>query len=178
MSDQTLHHWWLSPNEYVCEKCGSMAKGYMFVKRSVSMPPNEAREALKSWPFEYVLEPWKNNDGCTVILFPDQYEKYRKNKVVGDWDAGANVLLCTGCHRRTLLDESKPTSQLYWIIETRHGVIWAHNRQHLAAIRDHIKLERRPKAFTKLPAWMLASKNRNEMLKLIDKALANGPSKI
>ncbi len=174
MSDETVFGWIKFPEEYACPSCGNSARGYNIRNRHIRGNPEDIHQCLKESRFPYEISEWADGKGCNVV---DSAKVNGPYVWGGVHRQGPMNLLCDSCHNAPSLRDHQSKISLYWRISTRHGEMWAHNRAHLVAIRDHIQLERRPQGFYKLPGWMLASKNRNEMLKLIDKALANGPSK-
>ena len=136
------------------------------------MSPAKICELLERFPHEVEITEWADGKGCNVVVFPDFLARH--NKAMSErGGAGPMVLFCSECHARSgFIGGSSP--ERYWQIPTRHGVIWAYNREHLVEIRDHIQLERRPQGFIKLPGWMVAGKNRDEIVKLINRALEHG----
>ncbi|MGV3617481.1 MAG: hypothetical protein ACO1SV_19315 [Fimbriimonas sp.] len=108
--------------------------------------------------------------------------------VVIEWngfDAGAGSLRCTGCgyvrDRSSQLDRPP-----LWLQTNYRGhVLWAYNREHLAFLEDAIAAELRPGSPSgmrglrnKLPKWMLLAKNREGLLKAIEKIRAKKPRPI
>ncbi|MCC5822112.1 MAG: hypothetical protein LAT64_13255 [Phycisphaerales bacterium] len=134
--------------------------------------PDEIREHYRKGPFRTRIEAWKDSKGCNVTVFADEWQqaaaKGRPERSYPD------LLLCTECHARTGVLSLGP-KDYYWRIKTRHGVLWAYNRQHLAEIRDFIQSQSRPQGFHKLPATMLKGSNREEMVRLINRAFERGP---
>ena len=138
--------------------------------------PNEVRDKLDGFPYDLKIDKWANGKGVNVTIFPETLDKHL-SLLAGQNGASPYVMFCAECHSRSEFIGGDCPDR-YWQISTRHGVIWANNRKHLIEIRDHLKLDRRPQGFIKLPGWMLASKNRDEMVKLINRALEIGPPKI
>lgn len=70
---------------------------------------------------------------------------------------------------------------------TRHGWLWAYNREHLALLRDYVQAPLRERAswydtgqkmtlLARLPRWIKQAKNRDEILRAIDRVLRGAPS--
>lgn len=68
---------------------------------------------------------------------------------------------------------------IWYQIETVHGLLWAYNAQHLEVIEQHIKDHLRQRSGllymnrsigSRLPKWVSSSKNRDYLLKLIQRA--------
>jgi hypothetical protein len=68
--------------------------------------------------------------------------------------------------------------------ETRHGVLWAYNLEHLDLIRRFVAADLRERApwydtghkmtlVARLPAWIKSAKNRDEVLHAIDRIRAS-----
>jgi hypothetical protein len=163
--------------EYRCPKCGGSALGD--IPRRVSLPkmaPDQVREALGGFQHEIEISEWEDGKGCNVVVFPEVLKAHTR-ALAGSHGPSPMVLFCSECHVRSeFIGGESP--ERYWTISTRHGTVWAWHREHLVAIRDYIQLERRPQGFIKLPGWILSGKNRDELVKLIDRALEHGPSKI
>lgn len=168
MSENVEDKWWTSRTEHRCPKCGGCAMLNFVLLQRLRMSEQEIREQLNGYPFGYDIHPWKDGKGCNVVLQTESNVNSitRPNPEL--------VLLCHDCHARTELPTGTSYPPPYWKMSTRHGTLWAYNRKHLIAIRDHIQLERRPQGFIKLPGWMVAGKNRDEIVKLINRALEDG----
>lgn len=134
--------------------------------------PVEIREHYRKGPFRIRIEEWKDRKGCNVTLFADEWEEATAKGT--PQRMYHNLLLCTECRARTGVLSLGPKNY-YWRIQTRHGVLWALNRQHLAEIRDYIESTSRPQGFHKIPAIMLKGSNREEMVRLINRAFERGP---
>ncbi|MFG2379134.1 hypothetical protein ACGFY9_47810 [Streptomyces sp. NPDC048504] len=76
---------------------------------------------------------------------------------------------------------SYPT--LWLRTDTRHGELWAYNLQHLDLIRRFVAADLRERApwydigqkmtlVARLPAWMKSAKNRDEVLRAVDRLRA------
>ena len=176
--DRTKVQWSELPEEYACPSCDRSARGYTVRSRGIRGNPEDIRLSMKSSLFPSEVLEWADGKGCNVVESSTVNTPECSSRVHGPHRHGPMYLLCDSCHNGPSLPDHQSKVYFYWRISTRHGEVWAHNRQHLVAIRDYIQLERRPQGFIKLPGWMLASKNRNEMIKLIDRVLANGPTKI
>ena len=94
---------------------------------------------------------------------------------------------CPECGRQTLVDAVLARSfpedrccdphlglRLRLAVDTRHGVIWAYNLQHLNELSDYVtaKLRVRQNAgnramFSRLPKWMKHAKHRDEIAKAL-----------
>lgn len=175
MSETEVDTWWEHPEEYMCTSCGGSATGRSCVVREVRGSPQVIRQSIKNDPYQSEISDWADGNGCNVLS--TQLNMPNHDRLCESRRHGPMMLICDHCHNGPQLPNEEDSASLYWRISTRHGEIWAYNRQHLVAVRDHIKLERRPQGFIKLPGWMLASKNRNELVKLIDRALQNGPQR-
>jgi hypothetical protein len=158
--------------EYACPKCGGIAYRRFMGTMGLRGDPAEIHEHYRKGPFRTRVEEWKDGKGCNVTVFPDEWEqtsaKGKPKQVYHD------LLLCTECHARSGMFCLGP-KDYYWRIKTRHGVLWAYNRQHLAEIREYIQSPSRPQGFHKLPATMLKASNRDEMVRLINRAFERGP---
>lgn len=158
--------------EYACPKCGGIAYRRFMGTLSVTGNPDEVRDHYHNGPFRANVVAWKDNKGCNVTVFGEEWER-TSAKCKRGWGS-RDLLLCMECHARTGVHSLGPTNY-YWRIKTRHGVLWAWNRQNLAEIRDYIASQNRPQGFHKLPAVMLKGSNREEMIKVIDRAFERGP---
>lgn len=175
--ESTEVQWSESPEEYSCPSCCESARGYGILKQEVKGDPEEIRSSLKDSLLPSEAFEWDDGKGCTVVESSKIHTPACCSRVRSSRRHGPMSILCESCHDQSLLLDQQDMVSFYWRVPTQHGEVWAHNRQHLVAIQDHIQLERRPQGFFKLPGWMLASKNRDEMVKLIKMALDNGPSK-
>jgi hypothetical protein len=159
--------------EFRCPACGGIARGHIVGTHQIqSCKPEDVRAELDDFPFEFEIEEWADGKGVNVTVFPEVLKKHRK-ALSGRNGPAPYVLLCDQCHTRSD-SVGIECHERYWQIQTRHGVLWAENRQHLVEIRDHIQLERRPQGFIKLPGWAMAAKNRDEIVKLINRKLGRG----
>jgi len=69
---------------------------------------------------------------------------------------------------------------LLLVIETRFGPLWCYNEEHLAFLRDYVSATQRRRSpethhhsmFVRLPAWMKLAKNRDEILKGLERLQA------
>ncbi len=82
---------------------------------------------------------------------------------------------CSSCHRVNLAG-----SKLWLSTETRHGLFYAYNFDHLDHIEAYVRATLRKVAFepggirnqavtSRLPPWVKSAKNRAEVLKTIDR---------
>lgn len=158
------------PTEFRCPSCGGIAQGYRARRLHIrDVKPEDIRAELGDFPFELEVVEWADGKGVNVTMFPEVLEKHERDEKEGRMSS-PYVLLCDECHTRSD-GGGRYRPERYWQIRTRHGVLWADNREHLVEIRDHVQLERRPQGFIKLPGWVLAAKNRDEIVKLINRAL-------
>lgn len=68
-----------------------------------------------------------------------------------------------------------------WIqVHTRHGWLWAYNREHLMLIRSYVEADLRERAnwydtrqkmtlVARLPVWIKRGRNRQELMRVIDR---------
>ncbi len=161
--------------EYRCPLCRGIAQGTVAARFYMDKAqPDEVRQSLREYPYEFKIEAWRNGKGLNLTIFPDAFEKHQK-ALNGESGPSAVVLFCRDCHSRSEYVGGE-TPCRYWEISTRHGLVWAWNRSHLILIRDHIQSEHREResSLFKLPSWILSSKNREEIVKLINRAIENG----
>lgn len=158
--------------EYACPKCGGIAYRRFMGTMGLRGDPVEIYEHYRKGPFRTRVEEWKDGKGCNVTVFRDEWEqasaKGKPQQVYRD------LLLCMECHARTGMASLGP-QDYYWRIKTRHGVLWAINRKHLTEIRGYIESHNRPQGFHKMPGAMLKGTNREEMVKVINRAFEHGP---
>lgn len=158
--------------EYRCPTCNGIAQGYEPCKYGLEgVAPDAVREELGGFPYDLKVTAWRNGKGVDAYIFPEVLEKHCR-ALNGKRGPSAFVLFCNACHERSEF-VGGDVPEKFWQIQTRHGVLWARNREHLVEIRNHIQLERRPQGFIKLPGWVIAAKNRDEIVKLINRALEN-----
>ena len=178
MSNESIEVQWSElPEQYSCPSCCESASGYAVLKQEVKGDPEEIRLSLKDSPLPSEVFDWDDGKGCRVVKSSNIHTPACCTRVRSSRRHGPMWIFCESCNSKSLLLEQEDTVSFYWRVPTQHGEVWAYNRQHLVAIREHIQLERRPQGLFKLPGWMLSSKNRDEMVKLINMALDNGPSK-
>lgn len=72
-----------------------------------------------------------------------------------------------------------------WIqVHTRHGLLWAYNLEHLTLIRSYVEATLRERAswydtrlkmtlVARLPVWIKRGKNRQELIRIIDRLRAS-----
>ncbi len=156
--------------EYRCPVCNGIAQGYEPRGYGLKgVEPDAVRDQLGGFPYDIEVVPWRDGKGVNAFIFPDVLEKHAK-ALKGRNGPSPFVLFCNACHARSeFVGGNVP--EKYWQVQSRHGVLWAWNRAHLVEIRDHIRLERRPQGLIKLPGWVVAAKNRDELVKLINRAL-------
>lgn len=87
-------------------------------------------------------------------------------------------IICINCGYNKEHDFNMPEEK-YWLqTELSHGTFWAYNYQHLEFIRRHISAELRERNLidiknnsigSRLPKWISSRKNREEILKVIEK---------
>ncbi len=118
--------------------------------------------------------------------------KARAGKVIDDYlDLCDRIIICAQCaysdhaawsvwgyaHQPGTFGEY----ELWFQVDTPQGTIHAFNREHLSTIRNFIGADLRERDFqqtrnnnyfSRLPKWMKSSKNRDMVLKHIDKILA------
>jgi hypothetical protein len=110
-------------------------------------------------------------------LFPPRRLVCRSCGTAKQWSGRSVALHC---------DRHAPATDPYfglplWLqTETRHGWIWAYNLAHLDLIRRFVQASlregipwhdhgRKMTVVARLPAWMQHAKNRNEVLRAIDR---------
>ncbi|WP_329262309.1 hypothetical protein OG223_45155 [Streptomyces sp. NBC_01478] len=94
-------------------------------------------------------------------------------------------LVCRSCGLCRIDTGPSPCSRppLWLRTRTRHGELWAYNLQHLDLIRRFVAADLRERApwydtgqkmtlVARLPAWMKSAKNRDEMLRTVDRLRA------
>ncbi|MFE2415529.1 hypothetical protein [Streptomyces hokutonensis] len=94
-------------------------------------------------------------------------------------------LVCRSCGlcRINTGPSDRPRPALWLRTGTRHGELWAYNLQHLDLIRRFVAADLRERApwydtgrkmtlVARLPAWMKSAKNRDEMLRAVDRLRA------
>ena len=177
ISESTQVQWSESPEQYSCPSCCESASGYGVIKREEKGDSEKIRSSLEDSALPSEVIESDDGKGCIVVESSDIYTPAGCSRVRTSRRHGPMWIICESCQTNSLLLEQQEMVSFYWRVPTQHGEVWAHNRQHLVAIREHIQLDRRPQGFFKLPGWMLATKNRDEMVKLINMALNNGPSK-
>lgn len=175
-NESTQAQWSESPEEYSCPSCCESASGYGVIKREVEGDPEEIRLSLDNSAIPSEVFESDDDKTCIVVESSDIHTPAGCSRVRASRRHGPMWIICECCQTKSLLLEQQDMVSFYWRVPTQHGEVWAHNREHLVAIREHIQLDRRPQGEFKLPGWMLASKNRDEMIKLINMALDNGPS--
>ncbi|MBL4697417.1 MAG: hypothetical protein JKX70_01145 [Phycisphaerales bacterium] len=175
-NESTQVQWSESPEQYSCPSCCESASGYAVLKKEVEGDPEEMRLSLEDSPLPSEVVELDDGKGFIVVESSNIHTPACCTRVRSSRRHGPMWILCESCNSKSLLLDQQDMVSFYWRVPTQHGEVWAYNRQHLVAIREHIQLERRPQGFFKLPGWMLASKNRVEMVKLINMALNNGPS--
>jgi len=181
MSNESINEsaqvqWTESPEQYSCPSCCEFASGHAILKQEVEGNPEKTRLAFEDSATLSEVFEWDDGKGCTVVECSDIHTPAGCSRVRMSRRHGPMWIICESCQTNSLLLEQQEMVSFYWRVPTQHGEVWAHNREHLVAIREHIQLDRRPQGFFKLPGWMLATKNRDEMVKLINMALNNGPS--
>ena len=74
-----------------------------------------------------------------------------------------------------------------WIqVRTRHGWLWAYNREHLMLIRSYVEADLRERAnwydtrqkmtlVARLPVWIKRGRNRQELMRAIDRLRVSLP---
>ncbi|MCX4766478.1 hypothetical protein OG562_37005 [Streptomyces sp. NBC_01275] len=79
----------------------------------------------------------------------------------------------------------QPCRPSLWLrAETRHGVVWAYNLEHLDLLRRFVAASLRERApwydtgrkmtlIARLPAWIKSAKNRTEVLRALDRLRAS-----
>ncbi|MCT9078318.1 hypothetical protein [Streptomyces fulvoviolaceus] len=99
------------------------------------------------------------------------------------WTQPETRLVCRSCGlSRTSNRCSRPT--LWLRTETRHGVVWAYNLEHLDLLRRFVAASLRERDpwyehgrkmtyVARLPAWIKSAKNRDEVLRAIDRMRAS-----
>jgi len=163
------------PTEYRCPRCGGVAIGHASGAWAIRGEPIEIRKNAESGPFRVQIKEWADGQGCTLEAFGDETQGLSKVSNQHIWPRPL-VLMCSGCHRRSRLEDPYSREALYWRIPTRHGVLWALNRPDLAKIRDYIAATVRPQTrMYKLPGKMIQAKYRDEIIRLINRALERGP---
>ena len=94
-------------------------------------------------------------------------------------------LVCRSCGlcRIDTGPSTSPRPPLWLRTGTRHGELWAYNLQHLDLIRRFVAADLRERApwydtgqkmtlVARLPAWMKSAKNRDEILRTVDRLRA------
>ncbi|WP_262059573.1 hypothetical protein [Streptomyces sp. STR69] len=94
-------------------------------------------------------------------------------------------LVCRSCGLCRINTGPSPCSRppLWLSTGTRHGELWAYNLQHLDLIRRFVAADLRERApwydhgrkmtlVARLPAWMKSAKNRDEVLRAVDRLRA------
>ena len=161
--------------EVCCPKCAGLSRIHFVGKIALRGKCEDINAAFAESPFEVRIDEWEDGEGCTVTSFPSEGDEHPD--YYGYPRKSSFIALCTKCHERSLIRGQLRNEDLYWSVQTRHGVLWARNRRELVRIRDFIAGVDRPRGplTNRLPAAMLKGSNRDEMIKLIDRVLHNGP---
>jgi hypothetical protein len=166
--------------ETKCPSCGGGASPYFVASLTLDWDVAKVQELAKALPFPTRIDEDDLGMKHMLLSFPldsDQHPDIYSNNHSGFEDHPCEIIsLCPNCHSRESLGRCVNTSNLYWHVHTRHGVLWAYNREHLVELRRHIlgiSRSRGPE-HSRLPAAMLKGSNRNEMVNLIDRVLKDG----
>jgi predicted nucleic-acid-binding Zn-ribbon protein len=88
---------------------------------------------------------------------------------------------CIDCGYNKTHNHTMPNEDYWLSIELSHGLFWAYNYEHLEFLRQHISAELRERSLddiknhsigSRLPKWISSKKNREEILKVIEKLKA------
>lgn len=168
--------------EVVCPKCKGCASPY-FVASLVQRWGLEDVEALASrLPFSTKIEKLPEKNGFKISSFPgepDPHPDIFSNNHSGEKEHTMPIVTqCQDCHGRAAFGNQVTPTDLYWRVQTRHGMLWAYSREWLVKVRNIIEGDSRPRGplTSRLPAAMMKASNRSEMIKLIDRVLLKGPS--
>ncbi|MFE5917317.1 hypothetical protein [Streptomyces sp. NPDC056468] len=114
----------------------------------------------------------------------------RRSTVAPDADGATypqRRLVCRSCglaRHSSRADGRCARPDLWLQTETRHGVVWAYNLEHLDLLRRFVAASLRERApwyehgrkmtcIGRLPAWIKQAKNRDEILRAIDRLRAS-----
>lgn len=87
-------------------------------------------------------------------------------------------VICIDCGYNKSHDNVMPNEKYWLSIELAQGTFWAYNYSHLEFLQKHISAELRERSLediknnsigSRLPKWISSRKNRNELLKVIEK---------
>ena len=168
--------------EVVCPKCKGCASPYFLASVILKWDLEDLEILAKRLPFSTTIEKLPEKNGFKLTSFPGESGShpsiYHNNHSGENEHTMPIVTQCQDCHDRSLFGSRVTPKNLYWHVQTRHGVLWAYNREHLVKIRNIIEGDSRPRGplTSRLPAAMMKGSNRSEMVKLIDRVLVNGPS--
>ncbi len=172
-----LHH--CKRIELVCPQCAGCAVPYFVASHVFDWGLDEIQSLTKKLPFPTKVEKLAGKHGYKVMSFPSEPKHpslFSNNHSGEEPHTIPFVLLCNDCHHRSKIGNSIEPKDLYWSVQTRHGVLWAYNRDWLTKVRNIILGDSRPRGpyTNRLPAEMLKASNRDEMIRLIDKVLLDG----
>lgn len=167
--------------EIVCPKCQGCAVPYFCASLALHWKHEDVGELAKRLPFPVKIEPLTDENGFKLFSFPSENvshpDIFHNNHSDESEHAQPIVTQCNDCHSSSNFGHLVNTSDLYWAVRTRHGTLWAFNREFLVKVRGIIDSNTRSRGpiTSRLPSEMMKASNRNEMVKLIDRVLARGP---
>lgn len=169
--------------EVVCPKCKGCATPYFVASLNKKWDLAKMELLANSLPFPTQIETLQGKNGYKLLSFPgmslphpDIFLNHHNGEIK---HLIPIVTQCSDCYDRAVFGDRVQVADLYWSVETRHGVLWSYSRDWLVKIRNIIEGTDRPRGpiTSRLPAEMLKASNRSEMIKLIDRVLLSGPQR-